>query len=491
MKNISKIKSLYAVAVIALVMAGCTKDFDKINTNPNAGEVVPATNILGRGILSTAGTLFGERLDIYYTGSYAGHTAAIGLGDYEYRVDINNSMWNSMYSAMTILNDAAKVAQKEGNTNLYAVALIMKAYVAQKTTDMWGSIPYTEAFKLGESGVLYPKYDDQKTVYQTIISELKQAADIFKAGGTGDIGKGDLIFKGNVAKWQKFCNSLRLRVAIRISTVDAADAQNVINEVLGDPTSYPLMTANSDNAYLNFPGVTPDVEYWYQRLGTSGAYTDQYRMNYELVTALKNNNDPRLPVYARLSNNGGYNGYKFGTGQLSDPNNNGNNVSGIGARFANNPAGFSPFMNAAEVSFILAEIYQRNLKTGDAKAAYENGVNLSCEENGVSSGAAALLMQPEVAWNGGTTSNLNKIYMQKWICLFKQSVEAWSEARRTDVPLMTNIAVIYQASHNRPPFRMAYADQEKTLNTNFPTSVQETDIFWGTQVWWDTRTGVH
>ncbi|HEU4606579.1 MAG TPA: SusD/RagB family nutrient-binding outer membrane lipoprotein, partial [Chitinophagaceae bacterium] len=202
MKNISKIKSLYAVAVIALVMAGCTKDFDKINTNPNAGEVVPATNILGRGILSTAGTLFGERLDIYYTGSYAGHTAAIGLGDYEYRVDINNSMWNSMYSAMTILNDAAKVAQKEGNTNLYAVALTMKAYVAQKTTDMWGSIPYTEAFKLGESGVLYPKYDDQKTVYQTIISELKQAADIFKAGGTGDIGKGDLIFKGNVAKWQ-------------------------------------------------------------------------------------------------------------------------------------------------------------------------------------------------------------------------------------------------------------------------------------------------
>jgi hypothetical protein len=101
------------------------------------------------------------------------------------------------------------------------------------------------------------------------------------------------------------------------------------------------------------------------------------------------------------------------------------------------------------------------------------------------------MSQTEVAWNGGTTTNLHKIYLQKWISLFKQSVEAWSEARRTDVPLMTDISKNYSASHNRPPFRMAYADSEKSLNKNFPTDVKESDIFWGTQMWWDTRTGVH
>jgi hypothetical protein len=252
------------------------------------------------------------------------------------------------------------------------------------------------------------------------------------------------------------------------------------------------MTTNADNAYLWFPGVSPDNEYWYNRLGTNGAYTDQYRMNDVLISALKENNDPRLPIYARLDNNGGYNGYRFGPNQLSDPANNGNNVSGIGERFANDPAGFSPFMNSSEVSFIKAEAYQRGLASGDAQAAYEEGVSLSFAENGIDAASiATYLSQPEVAWNGGTTTNLQKIYLQKWISLFKQSEEAWSEARRTDVPLMTNISRDYAANHNRPPFRLPYPDEEKTLNTNFPTDVVETDIFWGTQVWWDTRTGIH
>jgi len=491
MKKISFIKLLLVTILVATVSNGCTKKFSSINVNPNAAAIVPGTNVFGRGIINSAGTLFGERLDIYYTGSYAGQTAAIGLGDYEYRVDINNSMWTGIYTAMTDLVDAAQLAKNEGNTNLYAAALTLKAYDAQKTTDMWGSVPYSEAFHL-DSGLIYPKYDDQKTIYMAILAELKEAAEIFKSG-TGSIGVGDLIFKGDVTKWQKFCNSLRLRVAIRMSNVDPTDATQVISEVLGSPASYPVMTSNSDNAYLWFPGVSPDIEYWYQRLGTTtGLYTDQYRMNDVLISTLKANNDPRLTVYARLNNNGGYGGYKFGVNQINDPNNNANNCSGIGARFANNPAGFSPFLNCSEVSFIIAEAYQRGLVTGDAQAAYENGITLSCTENGIDPGAiATLLTQPEVAWNGGTTSNLQKIYLQKWISLFKQEEEAWSESRRTDIPLMTNISVNYQASHNRPPFRLAYADEEKTLNPNFPTNVVETDIFWGTQVWWDTRTGVH
>src|SRR6185312_17119723 len=97
---------LAACGALSLMM-GCTKKFTQMNVNPNAPTAVPATNIFGRGILSSAGTLFGERLDIYYTGSYAGQTAGIGLGDYEYRVDINNSMWTSLYQAMNALFNAA------------------------------------------------------------------------------------------------------------------------------------------------------------------------------------------------------------------------------------------------------------------------------------------------------------------------------------------------------------------------------------------------
>jgi len=480
---------------IFILVNGCTKKFDALNVNPNAATVVPATNILGSGIIAVANTQFSERLDIYYAGSYSGHLAAIGLGDYEYRVDINNSMWEGMYIAMTKLVDAANVANtKENNQTLYAAALTLKAYAAQKTTDMWGKIPYSQAFELNGKSVLYPVYDEQSAVYAAILAELKTAADIFKTA-TGSIGVGDFIFNGDVSKWRKFCNSVRLRVAIRMSIIDPATATSVIAEILGDPGSYPVMTANTDNAYFWYPGVTPYTELWYNRVGfTSGTYKDQYRMNDVLISTLKSNNDPRLPVYALPNTWGVYNGYKFGPTQISDTTNNGNNVSGIGTRFGNNPAGFSPFMNSAEVSFIQAEAYARNLVPGNAQAAYTNGINLSLSENGIAAtDIANYLAQPEVSWNGGVTTNLQKIYIQKWISLFKQSVEAWSEARRTDVPLMTNISSTsgYGLRHNRPPFRMAYADEEKSLNINFPTDVVETDIFWGTQMWWDTRTNIH
>lgn len=486
MKTIKHIKVL-SLAALLLVIGSCTENFDEMNVNPNAATVVPATNVFLRAMTSITYTLFGERLDVYYAGSWAGHTAAIGTGDYEYRVDINNSQWRSMYIGMTYCVDAMRLAEIEDNTNLYAAALTLKAYAAHQTTDMWGDIPYSEAFRL-EEDIIYPKYDKQKDVYAQILSELKTASEMFTADG-GDIGVGDWIFGGDIDKWIKFCNSTRLRIALRMSSVDEAGASTVIAEVLGSP----LLVDQSDNAYFWYPGITPDQEIWYERMGAAdGNKTDQYRTNHELVSRLKANNDPRLPVYVDLNKNGEYNGYRFYDGQTRDTLNNGNNVSHIGDRFGNDPKGFSPFMNCAEVYFNKAEIYERGIASGNAKEAYEMGIMKSMEENGIDpSAVSTFLAEPGVAWGVGSVSNLEKIRTQKWISLFKQSVEAWSEARRTDVPLMTGVSENYALSHNRPPFRMAYADEEKSLNTNFPTDVVESDIFYGTQMWWDTRTGVN
>ena len=171
-----------------------------------------------------------------------------------------------MYTNMTFAVDAMNLAKIEGNDNLYAAALTFKAYNAQKTVDMWGDVPYTEAFRLQE-GILYPKYDTQEEVYNAILAELKTAADLFDVAGK-PIGAGDFFLKGDIAKWKKFCNSLRLRVAIRMSSADAAKATTVIKDVLGNPEKYPIMTANADNAYWIFPGVPPDEEIWYESMGT-------------------------------------------------------------------------------------------------------------------------------------------------------------------------------------------------------------------------------
>ncbi|HEY4205443.1 MAG TPA: SusD/RagB family nutrient-binding outer membrane lipoprotein, partial [Puia sp.] len=199
-----------------------------------------------------------------------------------------------------------------------------------------------------------------------------------------------------------------------------------------------------------------------------------------------------LPVYAVPAvNDGAYHGYIIG-----HPNSDftPNSVSNIGTRFAGVATGFTPFLRYPEVLFIKAEAYQRGMLTGDAKSAYIAGITASLAENGISD-PAVYLTQPGVAWSNDN-SDLEKISLQKWIGLFKESCEAWAEARRTDVPLMTVIPSDYNGTHNRPPFRYPYPENESQLNAaNLAAHSGGIDaasqLYWGQQMWWDTRTGVH
>ena len=498
MKNLRIFKAnISGVVIVAmLVLNACTSGFDDLNVNPNQANpsVVPATTVLASGFDVVGGILYAERMGIFYAGTYAGHTAPIGLGDYEFRVDINNNMWSTMYRAAANFADAQDIASKNGNTNLAGVALAMKAFTIHHITDMWGDVPYSQAFQLlTEAEIRDPEYDTQEEVYNQILVDLKEANSML-ASGTGDLGTGDFVYAGNVSKWRKFINSLRLRLAMRISHVAEAQADAVVTEILGDPATYPIMENNADNAYIWWPGLATHAERWFRTVGAlTGNKTTQYRMNNELITVLENLGDPRLPVYADLNQYGEYNGYKMGPGQQTNVENGGSYVSHIGNRFGNNPEGFSPFMNSAEVKFLLAEIYERNLVTGNAQQAYEAGVSLSLEENGLTgSDVTDYLAVDEVGWNSGVSSNLYKIHLQNWIALFKNSVNAWSNVRRTDVPLIMNVSEDFAANHNRPPLRLAYPDEEQAVNASFPNDIhaRASDTFYGFQVWWDTRTGI-
>ncbi|WP_373496253.1 SusD/RagB family nutrient-binding outer membrane lipoprotein [Aquiflexum sp.] len=494
MKNLIIKKISKVLAVFSLIIAtSCMDEWTEMNINPNQPSVVPASSIFGAGLTIVAGQLFGERIGIYYTGTWSGQLAAIGAGDYEFRVDINNGQWDNLYRAMAYFEDARKTALKEGNQNLAAVSLIMKAYTAHQVSDMWGDIPYSEAFLLGESGILNPVFDSHQKVYTKILSELEEAASILNPA-SGALGVGDFMFAGDIAKWRKFANSIRLRVAMRMSLVEPQAAAQVLNQILGSPTNFPVFESNADNAYLRWPGIaTNNLEPWRSRLGAPTNKVDQYRTNHDLISRLIELDDPRLPVYADQNLNGFYNGYRMGIGQTGFPLNNFNNVSHIGNRFGYDDRGFSPFMHAAQVWFIKAESYERGLVSGgNAEDAYNNGITTSLLENGIPQSEIDNYLQVAgVAWGSGSTSNLEKIRLQNWISLYKQSVEAWAEVRRTDVPQLVNVSNDYASNHNRPPFRMAYPANEIAFNESFPNNVVQVDIFYGQQIWWDTRTGVY
>jgi hypothetical protein len=493
MKNIFVNKFRRALAIYTiLTAASCTEDWTEMNINPNQPSVVPASNIFGAGLTVVAGQLFGERIGIYYTGTWSGQLAASGAGDYEFRVDINNGQWDNLYRGMAYFEDARVNALREGNNNLAAISMIMKAFTAQQVSDMWGDIPYAEAFKLGTDKILNPAFDSHEKVYTQILGELAEANTMLVAG-SGTIGVGDFMYSGDLTKWKKFANSLRLRVAMRMSIVAPQAAATVISQVLGNPATFPVFEANADNAYLRWPGIaTNNIEPWRARLGVPTNKQDQYRTNHDLISRLVEMEDPRLPVYADKNQNGFYNGYRMGVGQSGFPLNNNQNLSHIGNRFGYDDRGFSPFMHAAQVWFIKAEAYERGLVAGgNAREAYEKGIAVSMLDNGIAqTDIDRYLQRPGIAWGSGTSPNLEKIRLQNWIGLYKQSVEAWAENRRTDVPKLVNVSNDYAANHNRPPFRMAYPANEIAFNESYPNTVKQVDIFYGDKLWWDTRQGV-
>lgn len=264
-------------------------------------------------------------------------------------------------------------------------------------------------------------------------------------------------------------------------------AKTNIELILGNSSTYPIFGSNDDNAFFYWPGNLPYMEPWAEN--SISGNRDDHAMCETIIDTLKAFSDPRLPVYALpATSDGEYRGLVAGAGNdypfvMAD-------ISRIGDRFRNDPAGFSPLMRYSEVLFIIAEA---NMKWGigtDAATNYADAITASMEENGISStDIATYLANPKVAFNDSYT----QIYLQKWIAIFKQAQEAWAECRRTDVPQMNQAQGSIYPGHNRPPFRFPYPTDEFNLNNANVTaaSVGIVDRFWGQMMWWDTRTGVN
>ncbi len=479
--------NIIAAAVLITAGQSCTKSFQDINTDPNNPIKAPTTNVLGYVIEDFGAHLYDAWGDMNEPETYSGHLGKIQYIDearYVFRPGTVSNNWTYYYRDLKNLQAVINEAATDNATNMQAAALTFQVFIFQKATDTWRDIPYSDAIK-GDSGVLTPKYDKQETIYPDLLRRLKTAADLFTKSSIDKLGEGDLIYNGDIKKWQKLCNSLRLRVAMRISGVNASLAQSTVEEVLGNPAKYPVFTSNDDNAFLVWPGTDPYVEPW----NSDYQGRDDHAVGAPLVNQLKAFNDPRLPVYAQPApSDGAYRGVEVGPpGQVSI-----SQYSRIGKIFRENAAGFTPYMRYAEVMLLTAEAAAKGWNTNGvtAQAAYEGGIKASMGENGITDEAAinSYLQQGGVKWTG----DVKQVYLQKWIALFKDGHEAWAESRRTDVPLLPAARGSSYAGHNRAPFRYPYPQQESTLNgaNSGPFVAQVKDNFWGQQMWWDTRTGV-
>jgi len=489
-----KIINIWIVALlITVLLPACTGKFEEINTNPDALDDVPNTNVLGDIIERTADQV-GNDIDGF--GTYAGYIVKIQYMDNLGGVTPDNNGFGNRWANCYFGNEQLRLVlakteeMAEGNKNIRWACRIFQLYLWLFNIDQYGDMPYSEALKGAEElgGIYMPVYDSEKDIYPDLIAKLKAIGDEMAAGyGDDDIGDGDFLFKGDVGKWQRFCNSLRLRAAIRLSGVDPSLARTNIEEIAGNPGKYPLIDNNDDNAYFIWMNSQPYFERWYD----NSRSRDDHGLFDTFIDKMKSMEDPRLTSIAKpATSDGEYRGFE--NGAASTPSDR-TIYSRIGSMYRDNPAGFTPFYKSCETYYMLAEAAMLGWNVGmTAQEAYEKAVRLSMEDNNISAADAETYLANKGKWD----NTKERIWWDQWVALFKENMEAWCLYRRTGVPTpdvdYVSHRSMFGSAHTSQPFRTQYPERERLYNKDNYTKANEgiVDYCWGKQLWWDTRTNV-
>jgi hypothetical protein len=386
--------------------------------------------------------------------------------------------------------DAAK------SVNTSGPARIMQTWVFQQLTDTWGDIPYSDALKGDIGGSLKPKYDAQKDIYTGMLKTLTDASTSMKTVTTDPaLGAADPIYKGDISKWLKFSNSMRARLAMRISKADPAKAATELTAAFAGPGG--VMTSNADNAILPWPGDGVFDNPWAANFSTR----DDHRMSKTLLDTMNALADPRVKIYAQPTKNDPtkYVGLQNGLDNVTVTGFF-NTTSRPGAIFYPGATSYGTYgtaagkktasniMTYAEVEFLKAEAAERGLggQTG-AAAHYNAAVTASILQwGGTQAEADAYLARPAVAYVAGALG-LQKIGLQKWISEFTQGLEAWSDWRRTGNPATIKPGPAAYPEETAIPRRLPYASNEQSVNSaslSEAVARQGADTYL-TRIWWD------
>ena len=480
----------YVITILLVLMLGsCTNDFEEMNKNPNKPLEVSPQYLLPHALQVSIDNYWGnkarnERINFDHAMSWAGYlTRNIyeNEGDnYNVQPSVNIKNWEVFYAEglinyQKIINNSGPDS-KTPNPNYEGIGRGMRAWSFSLVTDIWGAIPYTSALS-GTAGepVFSPDYDSQETIYASLIEELKIANQMLNPSGPSV--KGDIMFNGNILLWKKFFNSLRFKLlnrqAHRVSS-SGAEMQAMIE----DPSTYPMIDSKEDIAQLKY-GAVPTNNPWHDILIQQGR-TD-WNISSTFVDKLKSLNDPRLEVYAVAGSlaSGVISGHPNGLpGEIA--------TKFLGYSAVINPQRFaqatSPavLMSHAELLFIKAEAAFDGDISADAAQLFSEGITAAF-------GQYELTVPDGYIEQLGTVSKEN-IMTQKWIALFGEGIEAWTELRRTGFPIMP--APDPQAKFQNDgvmPTRLMYPSTEYSLNA--AKVAQSVDLNDGpddmkTKLWW-------
>ncbi|QQT26007.1 RagB/SusD family nutrient uptake outer membrane protein [Sphingobacterium spiritivorum] len=516
-------------------LCSCTKNFEKYNTDPNA---LPANKInndnvylggffkqMEESVFPVGGTgtnaansyQLVENLvgDIF--GGYHGMANRWNAAGDNTTYNFNAVGWNSapfnLYYTNIVRNYDTIARYAAKNPDILAVAKIIKVQAAHRTVDMFGPIPYFDTRTV--LGRLGSPYDPVDKIYLSFFKDLDSAILVLKPfaeNGAKPLRYFDAVYRGDYRQWIRFANSLKLRLAMRMAYVDANNARKFAEEAVQD--SYGVITENIDNATMQgVEGMT-----YNNPLQTLSEAYKETRLSAVMESFLTGYSDPRLPRLFRPSTRpadpaGRFRGIRLG---INMPDNT------LYQPFSEVRSDFNViWMSAAEVSFLKAEAAMRGWSMGGtAQSLYETGIRQSFSQWGVSGAdqylqnadrrpatyqdpvggnsvgaGSSLLATITIRWeeNANAEQKLERIMTQKWIAMYPNGQEAWSEFRRTGYPRLFPVVVNQSGSTVNTSIqvrRLPYPASEYEFNR---TNLAQGITFLGgpdnggTRLWWDRK----
>jgi hypothetical protein len=506
--SINKKIIVAAVAGLTLGATSCRKYLD-VNENPNIAHEVTVTTMLPAAQLYV-GSAIGTDLQVngsiwsqFWTQTPIGkeyipfEQCAPTAASYD-------AGWKNLYAGASNFYQVEKLSVAQHKAQYQAIALLMQAYTFQALTDAWGDVPFKNALKgqYPDGHMVNPSYDSQKVVYKGIIGYIDSAKKLINFNDPSHPGADDLVYGGDMRKWMKFANTLKLRALLRMAQVDPVYAQTSLDTLM---MGAPQFIGEGDDARIVYgAGMTNGNPLYSELNSIELGGIQQLAGSKSCIDSINTNNDYRGAVNYRLLPTVGLVGITQSAYDITLPNGS-YSIPNVytGADISSASSATAPVMllSSWESFFLQAEAVASGMAVGNDVQLFYNGIHASfnyhsnnlLSEIGVTGQDAYDIYVngdvpnsiPAAYWSmyptGGTASDkVRHILTQKWFSMCgTQGFEAWNEWRRTGYPDFL-VAPRNSRIGTTVPSRFLYPASEAATNSNFPGLMPVI-----TRVWWD------
>jgi len=513
----STVFSLLCALLFPLLLVGCDSltDITDMNENPTAAtDISPGLQFADIPLAIADNRFEAWRANLIHSDCIVQHlsstfTAWTGCY-YTLNEGYNTAYWDVHWSDFKNIEDVLSKTAPEENpefTNIHAMTRILRVFLMHRMTDLYGNIPYEQGGKGLTEGIQNPEYDDQSNIYPAMIEDLQEArGQLDPSVSTLDPAR-DLLFAGDIGKWQRFANSMILRLGMRMSEVASDQAQSAVQDALNSG----VMESNEDIVYTEHVETNGDpygVGEVFQVFGISG---HGFRMSKTFMDVLKGEAgvssavDPRVSIFSAKYDDSG-------SLVSEDPA----DLEGLenGLQSEEFPEDLFEFalphrtymvdwgspdlwMSHAEVKFLEAEAALRGWHPDNSNAQqhYEEGVEAAMKH-------LTIYGAPEISQSEiddyidslpDRAPTLEEVIEQKWIALFLNGYESWAEFRRTGYPDEVRTNPINAPASETPqdefPGRLIYPTNEAQVNPNFTDETTTSPNSMATRLWWAREPG--